>query len=168
MQTEYLKDAIDLSAVAFIEKPIQPEAVMEALEKAVGKIQKHQEHTQLRKENEAYQKNRFLQAMLQKGVTEEQLEELCRNCGFFCTRQERYLCIRIWEQGSAMDDAQCDLYLQQYFAEGTEFVLSTRLPDAEQCVAVFACEEKRQSEILRKLRMFVSKYTCLLYTSRCV
>ena len=31
MQTEYLKDAIDLSAVAFIEKPIQPEAVMEAL-----------------------------------------------------------------------------------------------------------------------------------------
>ena len=36
MQTEYLKDAIDLSAVAFIEKPIQPEAVMEALEKAVG------------------------------------------------------------------------------------------------------------------------------------
>ena len=96
---------------------------------------------------------------LQKGVTEEQLEELCRNCGFFCTRQERYLCIRIWEQGSAMDDAQCDLYLQQYFAEGTEFVLSTRLPDAEQCVAVFACEEKRQSEILRKLRMFVSKYT---------
>ena len=46
-----------------------------------------------------------------------------------------------------MDDAQCDLYLQQYFAEGTEFVLSTRLPDAEQCVAVFACEEKRQSEI---------------------
>lgn len=38
MQTEYLKDAIDLSAVAFIEKPIQPEAVMEALEKAVGKI----------------------------------------------------------------------------------------------------------------------------------
>ena len=58
-----------------------------------------------------------------------------------------------------MDDAQCDLYLQQYFAEGTEFVLSTRLPDAEQCVAVFACEEKRQSEILRKLRMFVSKYT---------
>lgn len=143
MQTEYLKDAIDLSAVAFIEKPIQPEAVMEALEKAVGKIQKHQEHTQLRKENEAYQKNRFLQAMLQKGVTEEQLEELCRNCGFFCTRQERYLCIRIWEQGSAMDDAQCDLYLQQYFAEGTEFVLSTRLPDAEQCVAVFACEEKR-------------------------
>ena len=53
MQTEYLKDAIDLSAVAFIEKPIQPEAVMEALEKAVGKIQKHQEHTQLRKENEA-------------------------------------------------------------------------------------------------------------------
>ena len=57
MQTEYLKDAIDLSAVAFIEKPIQPEAVMEALEKAVGKIQKHQEHTQLRKENEAYQKD---------------------------------------------------------------------------------------------------------------
>ena len=92
-------------------------------------------------------------------LTDEQLEELCRNCGFFCTRQERYLCIRIWEQGSAMDDAQCDLYLQQYFAEGTEFILSTRLPDAELCVAVFACEEKRQSEILRKLRMFVSKYT---------
>ena len=36
-QTEYLKDAIDLSAVAFIEKPIQPEAVLEALEKAIGK-----------------------------------------------------------------------------------------------------------------------------------
>lgn len=56
---------------------------MEALEKAVGKIQKHQEHTQLRKENEAYQKNRFLQAMLQKGVTEEQLEELLQKLWIF-------------------------------------------------------------------------------------
>ena len=154
MQTEYLKDAIDLSAVAFIEKPIQPEAVMEALEKAVGKIQKHQEHTQLRKENEAYQKNRFLQGMLQKGATEEHLEELCRSCGFFCTRQERYLCIRIREQSSAMDDAQCEQRLQQYFAEGTEFILTTRLPETEQCVAVLACEERRQTEILRKLRLF--------------
>lgn len=40
MQTKYLKDAIDLSAVAFIEKPIQPEAVLEALEKAVEKIRR--------------------------------------------------------------------------------------------------------------------------------
>ena len=42
MQTKYLKDAIDLSAVAFIEKPIQPEAVLEALEKAVEKIRRQQ------------------------------------------------------------------------------------------------------------------------------
>ena len=33
MQTKYLKDAIDLSAVAFIEKPIQPEAVLERWKK---------------------------------------------------------------------------------------------------------------------------------------
>ena len=39
-QTDYLKGAIDLSAVAFIEKPIQPEAVLDALDKAIGKIRK--------------------------------------------------------------------------------------------------------------------------------
>lgn len=49
MQTKYLKDAIDLSAVAFIEKPIQPEAVLEALEKAVEKIRRQQETVQLQK-----------------------------------------------------------------------------------------------------------------------
>lgn len=159
MQTEYLKDAIDLSAVAFIEKPIQPEAVMEALEKAVGKIQKHQEHTQLRKENEAYQKEQFLQGMLQKGTTEERLEAFCRSCGYLCTRQERYLCIRIRDREKVIDAPQCDLRLQQYFSESAAFVLSTRLQETGQCVAVIACEEKRQTEILRKLRLFVSKYT---------
>lgn len=59
-QTDYLKDAIDLSAVAFIEKPIQPEAVLEALEKAIGKIRTQYKTEQLQKENLSYQKNKIV------------------------------------------------------------------------------------------------------------
>lgn len=67
MQTEYLKDAIDLSAVAFIEKPIQPEAVMEALEKAVGKIQKHQEHHPAEKGKRSISEESFFAGNAAKG-----------------------------------------------------------------------------------------------------
>ena len=157
MQTKYLKDAIDLSAVAFIEKPIQPEAVLEALEKAVGKIRRQQETVQLQKENVSYQKTRFLHLLQQKNTSEEQLEEICRDCGFVCARDENYLCIEIRLEESA-ELEQCRMRLEQYLADSTDFLLLDQRPESETVIAVLACMAKRQQEIRRKLHLFVAKY----------
>lgn len=117
MQTKYLKDAIDLSAVAFIEKPIQPEAVLEALEKAVEKIRRQQETVQLQKENISYQKTRFLHLLQQKNTSEEQLEEICRDCGFVCARDEKYLCVEIRFENEMTELEQCREQLEQFCAQ---------------------------------------------------
>lgn len=161
MQTKYLKDAIDLSAVAFIEKPIQPEAVLEALEKAVGKIRRQQETVQLQKENISYQKTRFLHLLQQKNIAEELLEEICQNCGFVCARDEKYLCVEIRFENEMTELEQCREQLEQYLADSTDFLLLDLMPESEAAttsVAVVACGAKRQQEIRRKLHQFVAKY----------
>lgn len=161
MQTKYLKDAIDLSAVAFIEKPIQPEAVLEALEKAVGKIRRQQETVQLQKENISYQKTRFLHLLQQKNIAEELLEEICQNCGFVCARDEKYLCVEIRFENEMTELEQCREQLEQYLADSTDFLLFDLMPESEAAttsVAVVACGAKRQQEIRRKLHQFVAKY----------
>ena len=153
MQTKYLKDAIDLSAVAFIEKPIQPEAVLEALEKAVGKIRRQQETVQLQKENISYQKTRFLHLLQQKNIAEELLEEICQNCGFVCARDEKYLCVEIRFENEMTELEQCREQLEQYLADSTDFLLFDLMPESEAAttsVAVVACGAKRQQEIRRK------------------
>lgn len=158
MQTKYLKDAIDLSAVAFIEKPIQPEAVLEALEKAVGKIRKQKETVQLQQENISYQKTRLLHMLQQKNASEELLEEICRDCGFVCTRDETYLCVEIRLESEAAELEQCRMRLEQYLGDSTDFLLMDQMPESESAIAVLACRTKRQQEIRRKLHLFVAKY----------
>ncbi len=158
MQTKYLKDAINLSAVAFIEKPIQPEAVLEALEKAVGKIRRQQETVQLQKENISYQKTKFLHLLQQKNTSEEQLEEICRDCGFVCARDENYLCMEIRFENEIAQLEPCRTLLEQYLGDSTDFLLLDQMPEAETAIAVLACQAKRQQEIRRKLHLFVAKY----------
>lgn len=158
MQTKYLKDAIDLSAVAFIEKPIQPEAVLEALEKAVEKIRRQQETVQLQKENISYQKTRFLHLLQQKNTSEEQLEEICRDCGFVCARDENYLCMEIRFENETAQLEPCRTLLEKYLGDSTDFLLLDQMPELETAIAVLACQAKRQQEIRRKLHLFVAKY----------
>lgn len=158
MQTKYLKDAIDLSAVAFIEKPIQPEAVLEALEKAVEKIRRQQETVQLQKENISYQKTRFLHLLQQKNTSEEQLEEICRDCGFVCARDENYLCMEIRFENETAQLEPCRTLLEKYLGDSTDFLLLDQMPELETAIAVLACQAKRQQEIRRKLHSFVAKY----------
>ena len=158
MQTKYLKDAIDLSAVAFIEKPIQPEAVLEALEKAVGKIRRQQETAQLQKENISYQKTIFLHLLQQKNTSEEQLEEICRDCGFVCVRDENYLCMEIQFENETAELEPCRTLLEQYLGDSTDFLLLDQMSESKTAIAVVACQSKRQHEIRRKLHLFVAKY----------
>lgn len=161
MQTKYLKDAIDLSAVAFIEKPIQPEAVLEALEKAVGKIRRQQETVQLQKENISYQKTRLLHLLQQKNASEELLEEICRDCGFVCTRDETYLCVEVRLESETTELEQCRMRLEQYLGDSTDFLLMNQMSESDTvitAIAVLACRTKRQQEIRRKLHLFVAKY----------
>lgn len=158
MQTKYLKDAIELSAVAFIEKPIQPEAVLEALEKAVGKIRRQQETVQMQKENISYQKTRFLHLLQQKNTSEEQLEEICRDCGFVCVRDENYLCMEIQFENETAELEQCRTLLEQYLGDSTDFLLLDQMSESKTAIAVVACQSKRQHEIRRKLYLFVAKY----------
>lgn len=157
-QTEYLKDAIDLSAVAFIEKTIQPEAVLEALEKAIGKIRTQYKTEQLQKENLSYQKTKLFHLLQQRHTTEELLQEVCGNCGFHCSRDEIYLSLELCSEQENEDWEVCRELLEQYLKDSIDFLLLDSDQNAAKAEVVIACRAKKQAEIRRKLHSFVVKY----------
>lgn len=146
-QTEYLKDAIDLSAVAFIEKPIQPEAVLEALEKAIGKIRTQYKTEQLQKENLSYQKTKLFHLLQQRHTTEELLQEVCGNCGFHCSRDEIYLSLELCSEQENEDWEVCRELLEQYLKDSIDFLLLDSDQNAAKAEVVIACRAKKQAEI---------------------
>mgnify|MGYP000680057000 FL=1 len=113
---------------------------------------------QLQKENISYQKTRFLHLLQQKNTSEEQLEEICRDCGFVCARDENYLCMEIRFENETAQLEPCRTLLEKYLGDSTDFLLLDQMPELETAIAVLACQAKRQQEIRRKLHLFVAKY----------
>lgn len=89
----YLKQAIELSAVAFVEKPLQPDELLRAVQSA---IRKHQERQSARQRTESLMKLRRQQAAAMMNRTDKDIQELqtlCRQIEFpvFAT----YCCLAI-------------------------------------------------------------------------
>lgn len=79
MDTSYLKQAIRLSAVDFIEKPISAEAVANAVEKAARSVREKQASICQGKQLKA---NQFVNMLRYRSQNQDQLLHMCREIGF--------------------------------------------------------------------------------------
>lgn len=90
----YLKQAIELSAVAFVEKPLQPDELIHAVQNAISK---HQERMNADQRTESLQKLRRQQAAAMMMHTRKDLQELrslCAKIGFPSDAAYRCLALR--------------------------------------------------------------------------
>lgn len=90
----YLKQAIELSAVAFVEKPLQPDELLHAVGNAIGK---HQERMRANQRSESLQKLRRQQAaamMMHTRKDMQELRSLCVKIGFPTDTAYRCLALR--------------------------------------------------------------------------
>lgn len=90
----YLKQAIELSAVAFVEKPLQPDELIHAVQNAVSK---HQERLSADQRSESLQKLRRQQAAAMMMNTRKDMQELrglCAKIGFPTEAAYRCLALR--------------------------------------------------------------------------
>ena len=90
----YLKQAIELSAVAFVEKPLQPDELIHAVQNAISK---HQERMNADQRSESLQKLRRQQAAAMMMHTRKDLQELrslCAKIGFPTDAAYRCLALR--------------------------------------------------------------------------
>jgi len=91
----YLKQAIELSAVAFVEKPLQPDELIHAVQNAISK---HQERMNAEQRTESLQKLRRQQAAAMMMHTRKDLQELrslCAKIGFPTDAAYRCLALRV-------------------------------------------------------------------------
>lgn len=93
VEVEYLKDALDLSAVAFLEKPLNIEDLEAAAVRAVNQLREIRLQKQQINSYHSLTKQR-LAVMLNRGDgTDEDISALCRQLNFPMNRQ--YLCFAI-------------------------------------------------------------------------
>ncbi len=91
----YLKQAIELSAVAFVEKPLQPDELLRAVQNAIAK---HQERMNADQRSESLQKLRRQQAaamMMRTNKDMPELRALCTKISFPTTGAYRCLALRM-------------------------------------------------------------------------
>ncbi|MBD2848123.1 response regulator [Paenibacillus sp. IB182496] len=82
MEVDYLKRAIKLAAVDFIEKPVKPSEVERAILKTLAQLRERQERQMIRAENVILQQQRLAELLLQGPFEPAQASRLCDATGF--------------------------------------------------------------------------------------
>lgn len=81
MEIDYLKSAIRLAAVDFIEKPIDMQALDRALEKAAGEIRRINRGKEQEEEKKLLHQQKFFRILTEKDADERTLENMLRETG---------------------------------------------------------------------------------------
>lgn len=97
IEIEYLKKAIDLSALAFIEKPISIQKVTEAISKAVQAVNKKKNHLKLSMDNVELQKQNLVNLLICKDNSREMVIRNCSESNF--PYDTNYNCMVVWDKG---------------------------------------------------------------------
>lgn len=82
MEMEYLKSAIDLHAISFVEKPIDEKKLDDALSQAIFRIRENHQKKMLTEEKGVWQKQKLLKMLSIKNSDRNEAEELCAELGW--------------------------------------------------------------------------------------
>ena len=93
MEVEYLKSAIKLSAIDYIEKPIDLKAVEKALEKAVNEIHEKKAQTDILNNQKNYEQKQLSTVLTSKLYDSEIINRLCEKLSF--PRFVKYRCVML-------------------------------------------------------------------------
>ncbi len=99
MEVEYLKSAIRLSAIDYIEKPIDLKVVEKALEKAVNEIHEKKAQSDILNNQKNYEQKQLSTVLTSKLYDNEIINKLCEKLSF--PKYVKYKCILLGSSGRA-------------------------------------------------------------------
>lgn len=156
----YLKQAIELSAVAFVEKPLQPDELLRAVQNAISK---HQERMNADQRSESLQKLRRQQAAAMIMRTHKDMQELrglCAKIGF--PTEATYRCIALRAMQPNLHDA-LDILVEAAAKHGFDCVAEPR--EDRNIHAVLAAGKRRQPKDITALMAELHKQLPGIVTS---
>lgn len=148
-EISYLKQAIELSAVAFVEKPLQPEELLRAVQSA---IVKHQERQHANQRTESLMKLRRQQAaamMMRTHKDAQELRLLCDKISY--PKSGFYRCLAVRTDQLNLHDAMEQV---EKMAASHGFVCAAELREDRQVHVVLASKKRddgRMAELLAEL-----------------
>lgn len=168
MQTDYLKSAIELSAVAFIEKPIRIEEVMKAVDKAVREVRQSRKHSEIAKDNLSYRKKRLVHLLLSKEEDHRKLLDACRDIGFSVGEDMVYICCFAEYRRADQEIEVCMEETEAYFQE-LGFCIITGEPEKKRFPIILACRQNQSEEMGHCCRRYAAfKTDYLIAAGYCV
>ena len=96
MEINYLKSAIDLSATAFIEKPVDISKLMEAVNKARMEIERNNMQSCLNEDVKVLREQQLVNMLISGSNLRESVMELCTQVGFPVNMI--YQCLILWDK----------------------------------------------------------------------
>jgi two-component system response regulator YesN len=104
MEIDYLKSAIDLSAAAFIEKPIDLQKLIGAVEKAVKDVRARQRQYRITEDMKGYKRRQRANMLIYKNHAMDMVKSVCVEAGF--PVKGFYQCLLLWNKSGAPYDIE--------------------------------------------------------------
>lgn len=162
VENEYLKEAIDLEVVGFIEKPIHVKAIEGALQKAVAKLESMEFHTKVRHqmnlENKQYFMHKLAEKLIEPVANRDEILKYMRWLGIDWKNKE-YICAAIFavKMKENMNIKDVLFSLECCFFEIEHIYLIKDKAHIIFFVAYQSHEERMLRGIVKQCRKFVSE-----------
>jgi Response regulator containing CheY-like receiver domain and AraC-type DNA-binding domain len=155
MDVEYLKSAIKLSAVEYIEKPLKLAEVEQAILKSVLTIQSKQKQTAVLNQKNELERQRLAGLLRDTGADQETIKELCQETGY--PLGKRYVGMIVLSR-SMDDSSRADLDLiNRYWSSNGVMAIGEQL-DRYRCFVIAAYDKQDYKRINYLADLFIRKY----------
>lgn len=105
METEYLRSAIRLSVIDFIEKPINVEQVRKALGRAVGEIARERRTREADESSREFRQQKLFELLIRRESDGRTVEKLAREVGFSLKGEYVFLAVFFPRRGNGAGEA---------------------------------------------------------------
>lgn len=151
LETEYLKSAIELDAVSYVEKPIDIEKLKKAIEKSVSDLNNYQEKMQMSDEQADLKRKRLAKILIYKNSDKDTIVKLCDDIDF--PQKESYMAILFKERDVIEKPQENIKHILNYFCARKNECVCDYIGDRLYSL-VIAFHQKTQEKIQGEVRSF--------------
>ncbi len=144
MEIDYLKSAIQLAAVDYLEKPIDLAVLRSAIEKAAKDIKAKQQTSMLKADRKELQQQKLANTLVCKDNDKEMLYKLCNEVAF--PTDKHYICLIIWNKKSGINSEEFQSHILNFWRKFKLQVLCNYLGEGKYLV-IIAFGRKENSKL---------------------
>lgn len=146
MEIEYLKKAISLAAIEFVEKPIELDKVEQAVKKAVEFVKEKKKYEKKEGQWQKLERQRLLNMLKLKRKDKALIEKICRELEF--PIKANYLTAVLWEK-KGVDSGDLEKMVSDYWEGSGIQILFTMLSRGKHLfLAAYGEYQKSQTKVL--------------------